>query len=403
VALGVETSSWTLAHANLSAMTTGWTNLCVLACALSLLACSGTSAKPTALPNDLKSPFTGYTSAQYRDQNRWLCLPGRPDTCGGDLTATEIRGDGTHGIVEHARATSTDTDCFYIYPTVDESLFTAHNSDDFSDLEPMAFVARAQAQLFTQVCSLYVPLYRQINIGTYLRPEAQRERGLQVAFSDIADAFLHYMANYNQGRKIVLLGHSQGADMVRRLIVRFFEDDPTMRERLLLAVALGGELEAPIGRTTGGSFRNVPYCTRDDEIGCIVAYRSHREWSDTPSLQHVPRGHRAVCVNPGEVREEGARAPLRAYFPRLDALRGLDGVKTPYVFYRDLYTARCVDGPDGKRTLEIAETDEPGGMRTSPIDLSAWRWGTRMGTHGLDFQFAQGNLIEMVRKRAHVR
>lgn len=384
-------------------MTKWGRKLGALACGLLLVACSGTSAKPTVLPHDLKSPFTGYTSAQYRDPLRWLCLPGRPDTCGGDLRATEIRADGTRAVVEHERATSTDTDCFYVYPTVDESLLTATNHDDFSDLEPMAFVTRAQAALFTQVCSLYVPLYRQINIGTYLRPESQRERGLEVAFSDVADAFLHYMGNYNRGRKIVLLGHSQGADMVKRLIVRFFDDDPAMRERLLLAVALGGELDAPIGRTTGGSFRNVPYCTRDDEVGCVVAYRSHREWSETPSLQRVPHGHRAMCVNPGGLADAAERAPLRAYFPRLDVLRGIDGVKTPYVLYRDLYTARCVDGREGKRTLEIAEMDEPDGMRTSPIDLSAWRWGTRMGTHGLDFQFAQGNLIEMVRKRVQVR
>jgi hypothetical protein len=238
-----------------------------------------------------------------------------------------------------------------------------------------------------------------MTLGTYLRPESQREEGLAVAFSDVADAFLHYMSHYNRGRKIVLLGHSQGAEMVKRLIQRFFDDDPAMRERLVVAMPLGGDFDVPVGQTTGGTFHNVPVCTHAGEVGCVVAFRTHREDSDVPSLQQVPAGRRAVCVNPGNVEEEGARAPLHAFFPRLDKLAGIEGVTTPYVYYRDLYTGRCIDGPKGTRTLEISEGDAPGGMRRSPIDLSSWIWGTRMGTHIADFQFAQGDLLEMVRVR----
>jgi hypothetical protein len=368
--------------------------------ATALAACGGTSAKPTALPSDLRSPFTGYESAQYGSGDKWLCLPGRADTCKRDLTATEIRADGSRGVLPQAVATNAEVDCFYVYPTVDMRVFVAKNHDDFTDVSAIARVAVAQAALFGQVCSLYAPLYRQVTIGTYLRRESRREQGLAVAFSDVADAFLHYMSHYNRGRKIVLLGHSQGAEMVKRLIKRFFDEDPAMRERLLLAMPIGGDFDVPLGRMTGGTFHNVPPCTKDGEVGCVVAFRSHREDSDVPSPQVVPPGSRAICVNPGNVVEEGARAPLRAFFPTFDKLRGLEGVTTPYVFYRDLYTGRCIDGPKGTRTLEIAETGEPGGMRTSPIDLSTWMWGTRMGTHIADFQFAQGDLIEMVRARA---
>jgi len=372
----------------------------LVASALALSACGGTSAKPTALPSDLRSPFTGYESAQYAKGEKWLCLPGRADTCNRDLTATEIRADGSRAVMPQAVAPNAAVDCFYVYPTVDQRLLVATNHEDFSDLSAIARVTVAQAALFGQVCSLYVPLYRQVTLGTYLRRESLREEGLAVAFSDVADAFLHYMSHYNRGRKVVLLGHSQGAEMVKRLIQRFFDDDPAMRERLLLAVPIGGDFDVPLGRTTGGTFRNVPVCTKEGEVGCVVAFRSHREDSDVPSPQRVPPDSRAVCVNPGNVAEDGGRGPLRAFFPRLERLAGVEGVTTPYVYYRDLYTGRCVDGPKGTRTLEISETNEPGGQRKSPIDLSTWMWGTRMGTHIADFQFAQGDLVEMVRARS---
>jgi hypothetical protein len=376
--------------------------LTATACAslsLSLAACGGTTSKPTLLPNDLKSPFTGYTSRTYSDASKWLCLPGRADACHRDLTATEIRSDGTRAILTHVIAKDADVDCFYVYPTVDDRLFVAANHEDFTDKKEIEFATSAQAAQFGQVCSLYVPFYRQITMGTYFRSPEQREAGLSVAFSDIADAFLHYMASYNHGRKVVLLGHSQGADMVKRLLTRYFDDDPQMRDRLLLAMPIGGDLDVASGKTTGGSFKNIPMCTRDDEVGCVVAYRSHRDWSHGVSIQHPEPGHQAMCVNPGSIADARARAPLQAYFPNYERLLGLEGIKTPFVFYRDLYSSRCVDGPDGRRVLEISEEDEPDGLRQPPIDLSAWRWGTKMGTHGIDMQFPQGNLIEMVRKR----
>jgi hypothetical protein len=326
-------------------------------------------------------------------------LPQRTDSCARDLAATEIRADGSRAILPLTAAKDPPVDCFYVYPTVDNRLFVADNHDDFTDLEPMAFATRAQAVPFRQVCSLYVPLYRQATLGNYLRSEGQRGRAFEVAFSDIEDAFLHYMSHWNRGRRIVLLGHSQGAEMVKRLLVRFFDHDPQMRSRLLLAMPIGGELDVPEGRTKGGTFENVPICTRDDETGCVVAYRSQSEDAHKPSGQDVPKGRRAICVNPGNLAEQGGRATVQAFFPRYERLDGLDGVTTGYVFYRDLYSARCVDGPDGSRPLEISQIDELGGLRTGPLDMSDWRFKTSRSTHTADFQFTQGNLIEMVRRR----
>jgi hypothetical protein len=111
-----------------------------------------------------------------------------------------------------------------------------------------------------------------------------------------------------------------------------------------------------------------------------------------------------VCVNPAD--REGAGGGERRPFsqtllpvnPRL--LRGVEGVTTPFVLYRDYYAGRCVDGPRGYRYLAVSEARAPGDQRESPFDLSQLLLDGMMGTHILDFQFPQGDLVELVARRA---
>lgn len=96
-------------------------------------------------------------------------------------------------------------------------------------------------------CAVYAPLYRQATIGTYFAGKDRRESFLQTAYSDVLDAFLHYMGQHNRGRKVVLIGHSQGADMISRLLRQVFDHDPAMRERLMLAMPVGDRSKCRTG------------------------------------------------------------------------------------------------------------------------------------------------------------
>ena len=60
----------------------------------------------------------------------------------------------------------------------------------------------------------------------------------------------------------------------------------------------------------------------------------------------------------------------------------------------------AVDGPGGYRYLAVSEAPAPGDARESPFDLSQLALDTGMGTHILDLQFPQGDLIDMVARRA---
>lgn len=352
---------------------------------VSLLACAHGAKPPAAVT---AAPAT-----------EWLCRPDLPladDACrSADLTATELHPDGSRTVVEHHAAKDPPVDCFYVYPTVDLELVPG-NHQDLSDKQRQRATTIAQAARFTETCALWVPLYHQVTLGTYLQPKDVLERGLAIAFADVERAFTEYLAHADRSRKVVLIGHSQGAEMVVRLLRRFFDDDATNRARLLLAMPIGGDVDT-------GTTKNIHACTRADETGCIVAYRTYAAGEHVdPDRWAPPPGKETVCVEPSP---SASHRLSRAYFtvwPELRRfMRGVDGVTTPFVLLRDFYSARCVRaGEQGFAWLEAAAEPAPGDKRVSPVDLRDRRFRIgNLGLHVLDLQLAQGDLVDMVARR----
>lgn len=286
-------------------------------------------------------------------------------------------------------------DCFYVYPTVDLGLGAA-NHEQFSDLSAMTTTTRAQVARFSQVCAMYVPLYRQITIGTYLRDGDRMTRGLDLAYSDVAAAFRTYLAAHPD-RRVVLIGHSQGAEMVKRLLSEFFDHDDTLRARLVIALAIGGDVTVPFGKRVGGTFAHLPLCAAVGETGCVIAYRSFRA-GGTPEQPNpaLPPGQLEACVNPSNLGDPPATGVLDAVYAR-GRFIDVGGATTPFVSLPALYLARCAASITGAQGLEIEETDSP---RRSPVPLDSAVFRTALGTHILDFQIAQDDLIELVRRAA---
>jgi hypothetical protein len=373
---------------------TAWRYLALLVAGTTLYT-TACEPPPPAVPDPV--PAT-----RFENKAAWLCLPGRDDACARDLTATAILPDGSRSIERFEPATETKADCFYVYPTVDHSLIP-RNHDDFTSIEPMAEVAVAQVARFRKYCALYAPLYRQVTLGTYLQDKEWVQRGLAVAFVDVEAAFSEYLAHYNKGRPIILVGHSQGSDMVIRLIKRFFDNDPTMRSRLLFAMPLGANVEAPVGQTVGGTFANVPQCTSSTQTACVVAYRTYAAGFPTNPGPAVPRpGDATLCVNPADIDGNSLHTLAGAYLPVNERVRpymhGIDGVSTPWVVFPNLYAGRCVDGGGGFRYLEVAMAGSKGDVRVNPIDFGRVPGWRILGLHILDLQLPQGDLLDIVAK-----
>ena len=147
----------------------------------------------------------------YADEKSWLCRPGQNDACAVDLTTTVVAADGSLKKETWTADAKAPIDCFYVYPTV--STDTTPNSDMTADPAELNVVAQQFARLGSK-CRPYAPIYRQITLAGLRRVLASgggtNRLGGGVQYDDVRDAWRHYIQHDNQGRGVVLVGHSQG-------------------------------------------------------------------------------------------------------------------------------------------------------------------------------------------------
>ncbi|RZA12843.1 MAG: DUF3089 domain-containing protein, partial [Proteobacteria bacterium] len=267
---------------------------------------------------------------------------------------------------------------------------------------------------FQGSCRIYAPLYSQVTVGTYVLPEDERRPYLDIAATDVRNAFDFYMANFNRGRKIVLIGHSQGSEMLSQLLKSRFDADPAMRAKLLLAILPGFGIHAPVGKTVGGTFANIPACSTAGETGCVIAYRSFKEGTDYLGDGSIAllELEEEVCVNPAaldnatlsvEDRRQtrlplaGTLLPPTAWLS--DAIRVV-GSPTPFVLTSGSYNAACRSGPDPRnRYLSIDENLPDSDPRHGIVLMDSEPLTGITGLHRLDLQFPMTELVNLVRAR----
>jgi hypothetical protein len=356
---------------------------------------------------DEKGPYDGYRSEQYSKDAMWLCRPGlKQNYCQDDLTATTVAPDGSQRVVDHKAARRATFDCFYVYPTVDLSPVPG-NHTDFSVIKNELDPLLNQAARFNRLCRLYAPLYRQVTIGSFIAPNSAEL--LDVAYGDVLDAFKHYMANNNRGRSIVLIGHSQGTQMLTRLMKEEFDGSAQLRRRLMSALLIGGAgLHVPQGKTVGGTFQQIRVCTKPNQTACVIGYNSYL--ADQPPrpgafFGAAPEGMEAICTNPAALG--GGRGTFKAsYAPDVLRLAGfedlLPGIETPFVVHDRLYNGECVRS-NGFHYLAISANTQPGDQRPTLLLGAGALGGPNLGLHFADYNFALGDLIDIVAKQAKAR
>ena len=326
----------------------------------------------------------------------WLCRPGLAnDPCTSSLTATAVTASGTTSVVKASVAPNPHFDCFYVYPTVSRELTT--NADLRVQKTEIA-AAVTQASRFSQVCRVYAPIYQQVtDAGLAQYPNLDVPASYDdTAYNSVLAGFKEYLSRYNDGRPIVLIGHSQGAAVLITLLQHMVDNNASLRNRLVLAVILGGDVEVRTGALDGGSFSHIPVCTRSGEAGCVLAYSSFPDRPPAASLfgrpgqgvalqsgQTAKKGLQVVCVNPAAF--SGGAADLDPYFPA-------DGVApTPWVEYPGLYHARC-ETAAGATWLQVTKATSSSDERPVVTEAAGPDWGY----HADDVNLALGNLVDDV-------
>ncbi len=376
---------------------------------LVLAACS--SSTPTAAPATT-SPAA--SSKIGPGAPVWLCRLGMAhDPYAGDLAATVVRADGSTS-VQHARpAASPPVNCFYVYPTVSPQ----PTGNATLAVQPAEVaVAEAQAARFSTVCNVWAPMYRQLTV-TSLLGRATTAPSVALAYGDVLAAWKYFLAHEDHGRGVVLIGHSQGASMLIRLLRAEVDPSPAQRKLLVSAILLGGNVEVPVGKLVGGDFAHIPACTSTTETGCVVAYSSFDQTPPADSLfGRAGTGVSALsgavstssaplqvlCVNPASLAHPDRFAVLDPYFPT-GTVKGVFSsvsvpahVSTPWITYPDRYRARC-EYQNGASWLQVDTTDLPGDTR--PVVAEAL--GPTWGLHLVDVNIALGNLVALVGDQAH--
>lgn len=379
--------------------------------ALVLVVGCGSATDPDAgsAPDAEGAPDAGPRQAlDYTEDRYWLCRPGlASDQClDADLTATEVLPDGSMVEVVHEVATDPAYDCFYVYPTVAlDGPVGPVDESALEDIRPMLDPLLNQAARFTGQCRVLAPLYRQVTLTTYL--VSGTEDHLAEAYVDVEAAFAVYLRDYAGDRPFVVMGHSQGAAMVRMLLQRVIEPDPALLARLIVALPIGGDVEVPTGEVLGGTLATVPICSADDEVGCAIGYRSYAEGYPPTGRFPMTPGLEVACANPGalsggEGRLRDAYFPTFAYQPDFAVETTLTGeVSTPFILLRDFYAAECMRDAAGRRWLELRERPAAGDTRTNPVPLDAALFDPGfVGLHVLDYNFALGDLLRVVEAKA---
>jgi Protein of unknown function (DUF3089) len=344
----------------------------------------------------------------------WLCKPGvAPDPCHEPLTTTIESADGTSRIEDPVLPDDPPIDCFYVYPTVSGQQGT--NADKSKDAEEIE-IARYQAQRYSLKCKVYAPIYRQLTLASIYTGSAEaRAEGRKIAYGDVREAWLQYLAQDNHGRGVVLIGHSQGAGMLRQLMRDEVDPKPEVRRRLVSAILLGGNVLVRKGQKVGGDFRNVPACTSPTQLACVIAFSTFNEtppdntrFGRSPATDITGAGlpfgpdYEVLCTNPTSLGPN-ERRPMTSLL-RTEPFPGSIGAAliimyggppptapTPWLSPADHYSARC-EQSNGANVLMAQSIGDARKLNPSPTP----DWGLHLG----DANLPLGELVDIVGREA---
>ena len=354
------------------------------------------AAQPAAPPPDYAKPAS------------WLCLPGRADPCSKPLATTALDPGGYGSSGPSPVAANPPVDCFYVYPTVSRD--RGMNSDLLPDAAESS-AAQNQAARFAGACRTFAPVYRQLTVSAIAASAVGTDltAASAIAYRDVAAAWRRYLASHNQGRRFVLIGHSQGSAMLQELIRREIEGKPVAR-RMLRAIIPGFNLLVPQGKRVGGTFKSTPLCASPAETGCVMTWVSFRENNVPP-----PGAMFGMASRPGMT--VGCTNPARPGSTRWEALDSYWNTRlnlpvaggpivwssegpppTQFLRTQGLVSARCVNnGPRGY--LSVRTNADPKDKRTDRIGGEVGMLGMFLpgwGMHVADMAIAQGDLIRTV-------
>ncbi|HSN49230.1 MAG TPA: DUF3089 domain-containing protein [Flavobacterium sp.] len=222
------------------------------------------------------NPETFSNAVDYSSSENWAVLPGNyPDN-----------------IKEYAVENPQDSiDVFYVYPTLivsdKDQRWNVPINDSVQIKKVLNIAVRFQASAWGNSGNLYVPYYRQAHIRSYDHLENGGATALLLAYSDVKAAFEYYLKHHNNGRGIILAGHSQGSTHISYLLKDFFDDKP-LQKQLVAAYIPGVGLDR-------NQYKTIPFMENPSQTGGFVTWNTFKRKFDQKNYKWY-KGK--VVINP---------------------------------------------------------------------------------------------------------
>lgn len=166
-------------------------------------------------------------------------------------------------------------DVFYVYPTLltekKDINWNAAIDDAKVNTDVLKWILPYQASAWADAGRLFVPFYRQNHYRAFFEPYRNQggNAARALAYDDVKAAFDHYMAYENNGRPIILAGHSQGALHLKKLLQEYF-DGQALQQQLVAAYLIGT-------RILEDEFKELKPLVSPDQIGGYVSWNSYKK------------------------------------------------------------------------------------------------------------------------------
>lgn len=229
----------------------------------------------------------------YNDLQYWAAHPQKWDP--SDSVPLPLR----------KQQTDSSADVFFIHPTTYTHKMTASNAvidDDYINAKTDYSTILYQASVFNGQCRVFAPRYRQAAFSIFFdKDDSRRRQALGIAYADVAAAFTYYLEHWNNGRPIIIAGHSQGSLIAEQLLKDFFEDKP-LSKQLVVAYVTGWSVPKEY-------FTSLKMCNDSLQTGCICSWRTLRN-GYVPGILKNEKGNSYV-TNPLTWTTDTAYAPRK--------------------------------------------------------------------------------------------
>lgn len=264
--------------------------------------------------------FAGSTAVpDYADAENWAALPGRTDAADWVPEAS--------GLVD-AQDTAI-ADVFFIHPTTDLYGLGGNADVEKDKLNSVTdkTTIKYQASVFNGSCKVYAPRYRQAALHNFFKKDSEAaDAAFELAYADVRKAFQYFLDHYNQGRPVIIAGHSQGSKHAARLLKEFFDGTP-LQKQLVEAYVIGFP-------TRADQFQFLKVSSDSNDVGGIVSFCTFG--MDPPAERLLNDYSGAICVNPLSWSTDKEFVPAKFHLGGIS--RSWDGVQSKLV------GAKCGNG-----------------------------------------------------------